>query len=379
MKDYSHLFIDGQEVSAFTKDNLLFEGIIKIRDDGTKVVLNESSNTWKRLRDLEHVRRVGTKLYEEEEGSGDLANKILSGMTSATEKNGPNNPIVQNAAKNATHLANQAFKDPKSREKYKTALDLQNEIESTADTLNNPAKAKAVTEINKAVPGLLTESINAAINDTWKQIHPSLRLRENEFDENTLDDEDLEITEEDLAKDIDEADIEADIDVASDFDEDDLDEKEKEKIREEAADYEDEKPSGVSIDEKDEITEEALLFVDEHYEDLEDYIAENYEVSTEEAKEIALKAMRLYMGEESMDAAFDSPPDIEPLQAYGEIEKEFESEIDKFEGDNGELLDHLVDVFEIPEGKAEEIFEEKNGKLAETILGLIDYVKEKLI
>jgi hypothetical protein len=66
--DYNHLFIPGQEISAFVKDsNRIWEGIIVDRYDGTKVVLNEDTKRWKKLSDLESIKRTGHLLYEDQQ------------------------------------------------------------------------------------------------------------------------------------------------------------------------------------------------------------------------------------------------------------------------------------------------------------------------
>ena len=62
--DHNKYFVDGQEIEGiFKKNDIIVEGSIFTKNDGTKVILQEGGR-WLRLSDLKVIKRVGELLYE---------------------------------------------------------------------------------------------------------------------------------------------------------------------------------------------------------------------------------------------------------------------------------------------------------------------------
>lgn len=70
-------FLIGQSVSAYTKDNRVFEGNVFKNKEGKKVVLAENGK-WQLLENLKSIKQVGRKLNEENEQAIDTIISKLS-------------------------------------------------------------------------------------------------------------------------------------------------------------------------------------------------------------------------------------------------------------------------------------------------------------
>jgi hypothetical protein len=194
--NYNHLFIPGQEVSAFIKDsNKIWEGIIIDRSDGIKVVLNENTNQWKKLSDLDHIKRTGKLLYEEDhqEEATDLI-KDFNSFTQATLNKGDEKDL-EDVAKDpskkdqlANHLitiskANPDIKDTPSSpdEAVKTVDENIASVLSTKKAGNAPGDQAAIEAAQMETEKL----IGKQVNETIKQLHPIVRNRIYEMSQNT--------------------------------------------------------------------------------------------------------------------------------------------------------------------------------------------------
>lgn len=66
----------GQEISAYTKDDHVFEGVIVENSNGKKVALNEDGK-WQLLENLKKIKQIGRRLNEENEQAVDnIINKL---------------------------------------------------------------------------------------------------------------------------------------------------------------------------------------------------------------------------------------------------------------------------------------------------------------
>jgi len=316
---------EGQQISAFVKNtDKIWEGILIVRDDGTQIVLNETTKNWKKLSDLEHIR-----LIEEE----NLADKIKTasdswaGLLSTTfgdvdkidpSKIKPNS--VQKATKDLTDKAEATGLDtPKTpEEREKSVIDhLSNayikgeETKSAGDQQKNVEAEENINQFKK--------EIGMKIGESLKLLHPL--LRESEDTHYEMDDEDLEETNEETGN------IPA-----------------------------------------EEIRQFAVEILSDDQVDLRDAIADKFDLDDEAAEKYAIQAMEEYLS--SIDDEIEEDED--------EIEKDFEETIDEYDGDTDGLLDYLVDTYEIDPEEAEFIYEEKRGNLTECIYAFVDVVKKRL-
>ena len=347
MNDYNKIFIDGQNISAFVKDtNRIWEGIIVTRSDGTKVALNETTKTWKRLSDLNHIKRVGVMLYEEEKQEipelktfGDLINHSFSDV-GKVDPSKINDKNLGDVSKSLTDIGtDMGLSDTPDEDKAKTLigseLALKNaEGEKTEGAGDNQQKEEAMENISK-----FKQEIGDNIKESLKRLHPMLRVLTEELDE--------DMTEEEA-------------------------EARKEMIDEqEALEYEDSDYLDISSDQKREIIEKAYTMLEDGQNDIEDELKASYELNDEDAEEFAIAAMEKYLDN----------TEVEPrnsIKTEDDVEEDFEDTIDKFDGPTDELLDHLVDEYEIDPDEAESIWVEKKGNLEECIFAFVDIIKKRL-
>jgi hypothetical protein len=447
--NYDHLFIPGQEVSAFVKNsNKIWEGIIVERSDGVKVVLNESTKNWKRLADLEHIKRTGHLLYEDNhtETATDLI-KDFNSFTQSTLSKGDEKEL-ETVAKDpskkeqlANHLttiskANPDIKDaPSSPQEAVKTVD-----ENLANVLANK-KAEQAPGDQAAIEAAKTETdklIGQQVNETLNRLHPLIKKQLNEMSAQTFhhcreyfnETHDKEKTIKmlklygmkkeaavKLVKQWEQIGIElgevpSGTGLHESVDEDDLVDFMRDKLEggkferadfEQIKDYLQDNDKGGATEEKEPSAKEkkdaikgSIEFEDEDYldipdevkrdviakvkellanneEDIEDAIKSSFELTDDDAEEFIVIAMEEYLNETDVE-----PRNSIKQAAQDPVEQDFEDTIEKFEGPDGELLDHLVDEYEIDPGEAEKIYDEKDGNLEECIYAFVNIVRNRL-
>ena len=384
---------EGLEVSAFLKNSdKIWEGIVIERNDGVKVVLNESTNKWKKLSDLDYIKVIGQVLNEAD------TNKPIK-LTDLTKENSTdefinsflNKKDPPKNLKNTTDFLN----NPNSIEKAKKVAfsisknpqikdgPYKNEDEAK-DAVINSAKKVAAEASGKATGGgeqKQADAIKAQLQKqylgetvkTLNRLHPSLQPYLQETKK-------MSATEK-LQKHFDKQREEREHKDKL-FNEKyplftNPEKKEKEcghPVRESnELDYEDEDYLDVPDDVKKDIMDKCKQLLDDGKDDILDEIKSSFELTDEDAEEFVMKAMTDYLDDQDVKIR-DSINNIEDE----EVEKSFEDSIDKFDGPNDELLDHLVDEYEINPDEAESIWVEKKGNLEECIFAFVDIVKNRL-
>jgi len=334
--NYDKLFVDGQEISSFVKNTTkIWEGTLKIRQDGTRVILNENTGTWKRLADLEKIKRVGKLLYEEQKGIIPNVNNyytlqqhVIDNIGNPAEmEEGDVDDLINVVDKTSDKLG---FKKP------------TDQAEKEAGAINELTKQTAENNSNKDIennedPFEEINDFKAEINETMGRLHPSLqpKLKERLFME------------------------------------DELKSLGRQKIEElKSAKYEDDDYLDIDPDLKDDIIDNAIDMIEDNVEDIAEELKSKYELSDEDAEEYAICAMEKFLADS----------DIEPRECLesDEIEDDFEETIDSYDGSSDGLLDHLVDEYEIDPSEAEFVYEEKKGNLEECIFAFVDIVRKRL-
>jgi len=135
-------------------------------------------------------------------------------------------------------------------------------------------------------------------------------------------------------------------------------------------DYEDEDYLDIPEETKKDVIKKCEELLADGRDDIIDEIKSSFELTDDDAEEFVIKAMEDYLAKTDVSVR-DSIKDTE-------IEKSFEDSIDKFKGSDGELLDYLVDEYEIDPSEAESIWVEKKGNLSECVLAFVDIVKKRL-
>jgi len=348
--DYNKFFIEGQKVSSFVKNtNKIWEGTIIVKSDGTKVVLNESSNTWKKLSDLTHIKRTGHLLYEEDVSA--YTQFVKNELNELNPENLQDEKSVDKITDAIYNKAEKAGVEDADKENTKAVL----EVENFYDQIGEPSPTDEGEEIDfdevKKSEEELEKFTESKIKETLMRLHPS--LRERLFQEDELRELGAKAMQD--AKDAQE--------------EEEYGPPEDDHEEKEAEDYEDNDYLDVPADLKNEIIEKVLELFDGNVNEIEEEIKSKYELSDEDAEEFVYAAMEKYVTENEVEVK-DSIKD--------EIESDFEDVIDKFEGPNDELLDHLVDEFEIDPDEAESVWHEKKGNLTECVFAFVDIVRKRI-
>jgi len=367
MKDYNKMFPEGQEVSAFIKNsNKIWEGKIIIRSDGTKVVLNENKS-WKKLSDLESVKRTGVLLYEEEsllpdiDNFSDLVNNALKDKKIDPSK--VDSKTLKDFTNSAMDMAEKAgLETPKEDQAEQQATDqiaAANAI-NQSDNIGDQAKAAEAREEFEDVKDKILEE---KIKNSLLELHPILQpyLRENKLTERLFMEDELR----ELGRKVQDPRIVTFDELRSLGDNAEIND-----IEYEMENYEDENYLDIDPTLKDEIINRALGFIHDDVDNIAETLKSNYELSDEDAEEFAVCAMEKFLDE----------TDIEPRECIepDEVEDDFEKTIDNYNGPNDELLDYLVVEYEIDPQEAEYIYEEKKGNLTECIMAFVDIVKNRL-
>jgi hypothetical protein len=340
--DNQALFPDGQSISAFVRGTQqLLEGVVHTRSDGIRVLLREDGK-FKKLSDLEKITRTGTLLHEE---NVQLLDQQLDGIFDDSfnfdevKKQNKRDVVIDAGTKvigQSEEAKKSGLKDEELHQKVEDKYAANEMKHSEANqTGGNDVKAEN------------------AILDQYKQIQESMSERLS--DELGYDDDEDEYDSIGDHEAVDE--FFDDIDPEINAEADDI------ATPEEAFDYEDEEYKSTSEETWAEALEAARDKIELNADELVEYLTDHYELSLEDAEKIALEAIQGYISQ------------TDDYDCSDEVDEEFEAAIDEFEGDEEDVLDHLVDVFEIPESEAERIIVESQGRKGAAILGLAEYVK----
>ena len=112
--------------------------------------------------------------------------------------------------------------------------------------------------------------------------------------------------------------------------------------------------------------QECTKFLEEGKEEFEQLLADKFDVSIEEVEDVIIEAMRDYIGS-----------DLEEVD--DEVSKEFEREIDQFDGDGNDeedLLSHLTLKFELSP-KDVELIRSSSEDLVECVISMAELVRKR--
>jgi hypothetical protein len=364
-------FSEGMQISSFIKNtDRIWEGILIIRSDGIKTVLNEQTGRWRRLTDLDNIKILNEDFTTISSGSStsmignpsdnkkikydDLKNNFAQEIVG-------DDPVkaVQNAESVLSNKSALSLGGKNLFTQANTTLDDKSEApenEETATKDFNDSMKNIAAEAESAKTGDPNDGIEeikklSNIQETYKLLHPSLQ----KFLENDNDDLEYNISKESL-----------------DLIQNHLFENKEEKPSktEKSIKYEDDDYLDLPEEVKSEVMKDILSYLKNKEEDIENKIKKQYELSDSDAEEFVIQGMELYLKNSDVDPK-DSIKDIE-------VEKSFEDTIDNYDGPEDEMLDYLADTYEIEAGEAEKIIEKTQGNLTETIFAFVSYVKNKL-
>jgi len=318
----NNLFVDSQEISAFIKGtNQIWEGILWTRDDGVRVVLNENGK-YKRLSDLDHIKRVGEILTEDLKSAKAATTNLINDTIGKLDPKAvaPKKDFVVNTVTNG--LSKNPNTKPLTSDQIKT--DVVAAFEKKENEKNS-AIAQSQQQMDRKLAPFQTaaqESVDTA----------APRIRE-ELDEELLDlIDDPKLTYED--EDFEEADEEADIYMNT---------------------------NTLSDEDRESALKDIQEMADKSIDEMIDHIKNNYEVSENEAERLVMEVIQ---------------PEEVPFN--DDVDAAFCEEIDDFDGPPEDLLDHLVTTFEIPEGTAETILIESKFNKQNAILRMADWVRKHI-
>jgi hypothetical protein len=355
MNNDDNFFTEGVMISSFVKNSdRIWEGILITRTDGIKTVLNEQSGRWKKLSDLDNIK-ILTEDFTTLTGSissaiGDVSNNenlTYSDLRSKFSKDIVGEDVVR-AQQNAEKiLGNKSALAAGAQELLKKA---NTELTDKSQAPEN--EATAARDFNEDMKQILGDTEAAKKNDNEEgfkkvqqaasineQFHPSLQkylnsmTSEQWYGNKLYESQDTEYE----------------------------------------MNYEDDDYLDIPEEIKSDIIADIIELLKKNEENIEDKIKNNYEISDSDAEEFIVKAMEMYLKNTDI-----TPKDSIQNITDDEVEKSFEKSIDDYEGPENGLLDYLADTYEIDTSEAEKIFEENEGKLTETILGFVKFIKNKL-
>lgn len=359
---------DGIFISSFIKDtDKIWEGIIYTRSDGQKVVLNETTKRWKKLSDLEYIKENFTPVADSNAlmSFGKTDNKnikyddLKNEFSSKIVGEDPTKAI-QNAESILTNKSAIAAGGKALFDRANTTLTDKREapenLQTATDDFNTSMKDIAA-DAKAAETGDPEDGIEEVkkIANIKEYLHPSLRpyLKLEEF--RSRDESKEWAFRKKQLEDIRKMAVE-----------------DKERFSD-SIDYENEDYLDIPDDLKSEVMADIMTHISNNEEDIITKIKKEYELSDSDAEEFVIEAMDRYVKNSDVIPK-DSIKDI----TDEEVENSFEQTIDNFDGPKEDLLDHLVDVYEIDTDKAEEIVDKTKGNLIETIFEFVDLVKLRL-
>jgi hypothetical protein len=397
----------GQQVSSFIKgSNKIWEGIIIDRSDGEKVVLNETTNNWKKLSDLEHIKRIGKLLYEDQhqEEATDLI-KDFNSFTQSTLNKGDEDDLekVAKDPSSKKQLSNHLITISKANPDIKDTPSSPDEAEKTVDeNLVNVLAAKKSENApgNDAAIKMAQEEteklIGKQVQETLDQLHPNIKTTLKEMSTEMFkqckeyfdDTQDEKKTIRLLIKHgmtrkaaLEKVNKWKDLLISTDTKLTENEKKPKKVDQEESINYENEDYLDIPNDVKIDVISRCKDLLADDQADIEEVIKSSFELTDEDAEEFIIQAMEEYINEtdvEPRDSIKSTSEEIDEDDIEDDIEKDFEDTIDSYKGPDNELLDFLVEEYEIDPNEAEKIYDSKNGDLTECIMAFVDIVKNKL-
>ncbi len=359
---------EGQAISSFVKNsNVIWEGILIEKEDGTKVVLNEETRRWKKLSDLEHVKVLNEDANAIKKGFDsfgemvDSSFKDLKGINSnkITDQN------IKQLAKDFQEVSKSyGIKDTPKDDKEASEI-VTNALASKYAQENATSSAGNAQQAEEAKNNI--ESFKKEVQESLNRLHPSLRLfesgqledLEDYWDFGGLEDpehlKNSENYEDNFQYDDEQYDDENDIDdfLYGRYDDD----------------PEGDFTNSLSKEDEEKALEKALDLIRSNSTDILKEIIDEFDIPEKEADKIVELAMEEYL---------DSENSGESMFENDEIEDDFEKTIDAYDGPDDGLLDHLIDEYEIDPEEAEVVWEETDGNLEECIFAFVDIVKRRI-
>lgn len=178
-------FLIGQSVSAYTKDNRVFEGNIFKNREGKKIVLAENGK-WQLLESLKTIKQVGRKLNEENEQAIDTVISKLS-----PEKVAEKEAEFEQLAKTVSDAAGFSENDENRQDIEKYAQEKLVGLKAEQDSKvagNQEAMDKASEElkdVEKTPEEMAQENLEEAFNVNKKRLreHSRQQARRRHFGE----------------------------------------------------------------------------------------------------------------------------------------------------------------------------------------------------
>ena len=202
-------FLIGQSVSAYTKDNRVFEGNIFKNKDGKKVVLAENGK-WQLLESLKTIKQVGHKLNEENEQAIDTVISKLS-----PEKVAEKEAEFDKLAKTVSDAAGFSENDENRQDIEKYAQEKLVGLKAEQDSKvagNQEAMDKASEElkdVEKTPEEMANENLVEAFNTNRNRLHEHSRqqARRRRFGEDAafdfVDDDEFDTFDDSFSFDVD--------------------------------------------------------------------------------------------------------------------------------------------------------------------------------
>ena len=172
-------YLNGQEISGYTKDNEIFEGVVYKNNEGIRVAVRNTDGKWLKLTELSNIKETGKQLKEELENALSTFNTYYDSQfdNDAVKKGG--DPVYEKIADTYIDSSDdRAVKDNKDEFK-KAAVDsisakvTNNEIKKGNTTASNEldkykkdlAKNPMAVENNPNESAKITESMDSKLSD----------------------------------------------------------------------------------------------------------------------------------------------------------------------------------------------------------------------
>lgn len=373
--------VEGQEVSAHCGDRLV-EGRIYLRSDGSRVVLQENGK-WIRLQNLQRITLKGRHLYEDAVAGAMQVAKELYGTLDfnkiTKDKEEPiknevsetlmNDKVNRVSKDDAKRIADETYTEQKASEiaNNSTGGDKNKGNSIIEEFKKDPVEQKKVDQ-NKADDIEKTPAVSSgqmqAVKESLRE-HLTDALAEELGGDVTFDDvwNEEGITDiEDMIRDSNESLGDPTKDILKL--EDEMTDRELDDAQDRGETFVDPEFSSISPEDREDLMKNLVERLEEEDSDLIDWMVNDYAITEDEAEKILEEGMREYLNSGKNDAISD------------EIDQEYENEIDSYDGDD--VLEHLQDVFEVPDDVMVQIVRESRGKEYDAVLRMAEYTKKTL-
>ena len=372
---------EGQAISSFVKNsNVIWEGILIEKEDGTKVVLNEETHRWKKLSDLEHVKVLNEDANAIKKGFDSFGEMVDSSFKDlkGIDSNKITDQNIKQLAKDFQEVSKSyGIKDTPKDDKEAGEI-VTNALASKYAQENATSSAGNAQQAEEAKKNI--ESFKKEVQESLNRLHPSLRLSESDQLEDLEDYWDfggLEDSEHLKNSENYEDDFQYDDEHYNDEqydDENDIDDflygrYDDDPEGDPEGEPEDDFTNSLSKEDEEKALEKALDLIRSNSTDILKEIIDEFDIPEKEADKIVELAMEEYL---------DSENSGESMFENDEIEDDFEKTIDAYDGPDDGLLDHLINEYEIDPEEAEVVWEETDGNLEECIFAFVDIVKRRI-